>query len=103
MKRWIILIAVALVVAALALTTPTWLSPFLTFVGANANVIQGLQSLVQLVLWIVAGGLTLWGIVRRRTSQAPAAPTSTTRIETAGPGRLRLLSLVSGFKARADK
>jgi hypothetical protein len=77
MKCWIVLIILVVLIALAAITTPLWLTPFLDFVGANASVIQGLQSLVQLLLWIAAGGVALFGYWRRRKEKSEGATLST--------------------------
>ena len=53
MKRWIPLIVVVAALVVLALSAGWWLPPFLAFVGANSDIIQGLTDLVQL-WWLLA-------------------------------------------------
>jgi formylglycine-generating enzyme required for sulfatase activity len=54
--------------AALGLFLPRLLS----FVGANSDLIQGIADLVQLLLWLGAGILTLLGYRRRRKGRSPS-------------------------------
>lgn len=51
MKKWAITIVVILGLLSLSLTTRWWLPQLLSFVGANNNTLQGLSSLIQIVLW----------------------------------------------------
>ncbi len=74
MKRWLLLIPLILLLAALALTVRAWLPPLLTFVGANTDLIQGLQAAAQIVLWVGAAGVTLFSyLTGRRQAAAPQA------------------------------
>ena len=52
MKRWLVPAIIVLLLVGLALSAPAWLPWLLGFVGANTELIQGLQTLVQLVLWV---------------------------------------------------
>lgn len=54
MKKWILTGLVLIVLIGLALSAHRWLSPFFGFAGANANVIQSVTGLVQVVLGIAA-------------------------------------------------
>lgn len=73
MKRWIPLLVIVAALMLLALSAGWWLPPFLDFVGANSDVIQGLTDLVQLALWIGAAvvGLVGWWQTRRGWVFAP--------------------------------
>lgn len=66
MKRWIVIFLTSISLIILAITASKWLKPFLDFVGLNANVIQGMQSLVQLLLWIIVFVLWFWGYLRNQ-------------------------------------
>jgi hypothetical protein len=92
MKRWIVLILVAAFIVLAAITTPLWLP----FVSTNANTIKGLQSLVPLILWIVAGSVVLFGYLHGRTRSGETASAPTARINTGG-------GLSVGSNARADQ
>ncbi len=70
MKPWIIFAVLASALAVLALSAGVWLRPLLAFVGANSDVIQGLESAVQLLLWLGTGVLALLGYRRRRAETA---------------------------------
>ena len=69
MKKWWTLILLALLLAMLALSSGIWLPWLLSFIGANSDVIQGLADLVQIVLWVAAAVLGIWGYLRRRDAQ----------------------------------
>ena len=66
MRTWIAAISVLVVAVVAALLVPWWLPPLLAFVGARSEEIQGLESLVQLVVLAVAGLVAFLGIRRRR-------------------------------------
>ena len=70
MKRWFVFAALALVAALLALFAGTWWPWLSGFVGAESDLIQGLASLIQIVLWLGAAVLAVLGYVNRRTSGA---------------------------------
>ena len=73
MKPWTVFAVLASVLAVLALSAGIWLPPLLAFVGANSDVIQGLESMVQLILWL--GCLVLaWLGYRRRRAETSAVP-----------------------------
>lgn len=74
MKRWLVVIALVILLAAAALTVKVWLPPLLTFVGANTDVIQGLESLAQLALWAMAVIVGVAGYLRGRQSQPSPQP-----------------------------
>ena len=61
-----------LIVLTLAgLTFRLWFQPLMSFVGANSDLIQGLTSLLQLVIWIGVG-ITIWfGLIRPNQNQIP--------------------------------
>lgn len=83
MKRWriLILLPLILLLAGLALTVRGWLPPLLTFVGANSELIQGLQAAIQIVLWLGAAAIALVGYLRgRQAIQTPAG----SQIDTGG-------------------
>ncbi|MCX6032995.1 MAG: SUMF1/EgtB/PvdO family nonheme iron enzyme [Chloroflexi bacterium] len=72
MKRWIVLIVVVLFLVALALTVRWWLPPILAFVGANSDLIQGLEAALQLTFAAVAAAVAVIGYLRgRREKQTP--------------------------------
>lgn len=50
MKKWLGIIMFAVILFALALTIQWWLSPLLTFWGANADLIQSLADAIQILL-----------------------------------------------------
>lgn len=71
MKRWLLLILLLILLAALALTVRTWLPPLLAFVGANSELIQGLQAAVQIVLWLGVAGVALFSYLTGRRKAPP--------------------------------
>lgn len=73
MKRWLLLIPLILLLAALALTVRAWLPPLLGFVGANTELIQGLQAAVQIVLWLGVAGVGLFSYFTGRR-KSPLTP-----------------------------
>ena len=83
MKRWIIIILLVTSLSTLALSASRWLPGLLSFAGTNTDLIQGLQALVQLVLWVAAAGIFLWGYLRGRRSvprpEDVSAPVTTVR------------------------
>ncbi len=94
MRKWIgiaIIILVLIILVVLALTTAQWLEPSLAFLGTNADTIQTLADLTQLVLWVGAGAALVAGFVlgwRRRpkagTPNAAATPTYDAKVEGGG-------------------
>ena len=87
-KRWLVLVILALVLAALAFTAPRWLPVLLGFVGANAELIQGLDSLVQLILVVGSLVLGLVGILQgRRQAVAALNPSVAARQKSIAIGR----------------
>jgi hypothetical protein len=101
MKRWILLISLVVLLAALAVTVRVWLSPLLAFVGANTDLIQGLQAGAQIVLWLGVGAVAIFGYLRGRQKPAPlqdrevppavtaepdTMPMPQVRQQTTGPG-----------------
>jgi hypothetical protein len=80
MKRWLVPVIVVLILVGLALSASAWLPWLLGFAGANSELIQGLQALVQLVLWVGAAAAAVIGYRRGRS---PAEP-SQTKIKTEG-------------------
>jgi formylglycine-generating enzyme required for sulfatase activity len=82
MKRWFFLIPLIILLAVLALTVRAWLVLLLAFVGANSELIQGVQAGLQIVLWLAAAMVAVVGYARGRRP-APAAPV-VQQIDTAG-------------------
>jgi threonine/homoserine/homoserine lactone efflux protein len=83
MKRYLPLFLLAGLLIVLGLTARLWLPPLLDFAGANSDLIQGLEALVQLLLLAGAAVLAVLGY---RRSRQPAMQTTTTR-STAAAGR----------------
>lgn len=64
MKHWVPLITLSVLLAALALTVRAWLQPMLEFLGASMDVVQGLQTGVQLVLWFGVAAVVVISYLR---------------------------------------
>ncbi len=63
MKKWLVTGVILLALVALGYWAEAWLPPLLSFAGAQSEVLGGLASLVQLVLWVSAGlvlAIRLW-------------------------------------------
>jgi formylglycine-generating enzyme required for sulfatase activity/membrane protein implicated in regulation of membrane protease activity len=71
MKRWLVPVIIVLLLVGLALSASAWLPWLLGFAGANSDLIQGLQALVQLVLWVGAAVAALIGYLRGRSQVEP--------------------------------
>jgi len=80
MKRWLVPVIIVLLLVGLALSASAWLPWLLSFAGANSELIQGLQALVQLALWVGAAVAALIGYLRGRSQ--PESPQ--TKIKTDG-------------------
>ncbi len=65
MKRWLPFVALIVLLALLSVAVRWWLPPLLAFVGANTDLIQGLEAAVQLLLWLGVGVVALLGYLRR--------------------------------------
>ena len=61
---------------ALSLTARWWVMPFLSFLDVNAAVIQSLDSLIQIVLWVIGTIAIVFGIrwFRRHPEDNPDQP-----------------------------
>jgi hypothetical protein len=70
MLRWglFVLLVASLFIAGLEVEL--WLSPLLKFVNANSELIQGLQSAVQLVLWLGAATIAFVTWLRHKKKSA---------------------------------
>ena len=65
MQKWIVTLLVVVVLVVLAITSAFWLPGLLEFAGANADTIQGLTGLGQLILWAGAIGVFVFGLWRK--------------------------------------
>jgi len=83
MKRWLVPVIIVLLMVGLALSASAWLPWLLGFAGANSELIQGLQALVQLALWLGAAAAAVIGYLRGR-SQPERADAPSIQIETDG-------------------
>jgi formylglycine-generating enzyme required for sulfatase activity/energy-coupling factor transporter ATP-binding protein EcfA2 len=101
MRRWPILIPLILLLAGLALTASVWLPPLLTFVGANSDLIQGVQAALQLVLWLGVAAVALLGYLRGRK---PPSATPSVSVNTGGAAAVsRDVHIGSGDFVGRDK
>ena len=76
LKKWLLPGALVLALALLGLSARWWLPPLLDLAGKQSSQIQGLASLVQIVLWIAAAIVAVirLGLLRRPEPPAPARP-----------------------------
>jgi hypothetical protein len=82
MKRRILTGSVVATLIVLAFTARSWLPPSLRFIGTNADVIQSITSLVQLVIWLVAGlgAFEFWRTRSLRTQPKETGPEKATSV-----------------------
>ena len=76
MKRWV-LIGVIVVLVLLGFAVPLWLPAVLDFVGANSDLIQGIEAAVQLLLWVGAAAIAGIGYLRGRQARGQAQQVDT--------------------------
>ena len=81
LKKWLLPGALVLALVLLAWSSQWWLPPLLDLAGAESSKIQGLASLVQLVLWIAAPIVVVIRLLRPgarkpEPSALPEAPPS---------------------------
>src|SRR5436305_6685041 len=83
LKKWLLSGALVLALVLLGLSARWWLPPLLDLAGKQSSQIQGLASLVQLVLWIAAPIVVVirLGLLRRPEPPAPARPDAPPSIE----------------------
>lgn len=88
----------------LGLTAARWAPVLLGFVSDNSDTIQGLTDLVQLLLWIGAGLVAVWGFVRGRRAGQTSAQTPQHQAANLGSGSIGQDEAVSsgqgGFAAK---
>ncbi|NOZ28400.1 MAG: NACHT domain-containing protein [Chloroflexi bacterium] len=83
MRQWLKVSLLALALLILAATARWWISPLLTFLGTNSEIIQSLADTIQILLWLAAGGALLFGWQHRPRREQPP-PTSTTQAKGEG-------------------
>ena len=75
-QRWLF-VPILLILIIAGLTFSQWFPPLVAFVGANYDSLQGLASLIQIILWVGAGALAWFGLLRRskvdKTTPTPAS------------------------------
>jgi hypothetical protein len=84
-KRWLFaLILLGLVIVGI--TFSNWFPILMEFVGANNETIQGLASLIQIIIWVGAAALTWFGLLPHKsgkTDQTIPIPVLDTPVSTA--------------------
>src|SRR5207245_5214174 len=84
MKKWLITGLVVLALVAAAVSVHWWLR-FLPFFPENSDLIQGLSSTVQMVLWLGAGLAFVIGLWRsRKKAQDPSGGVKVAQSAQAG-------------------
>ena len=76
MRRWVIFLAIALLLLGLGLTFPWWGTVALGFLGTNADVIQALEAALQIALLLGSALAFLFGW--RERSRTPKESASVT-------------------------
>ena len=76
MRRWVIFLAIALLLLGLGLTFPWWGTVALAFLGTNADVIQALEAALQIALLLGSALAFLFGW--RERSRTPKESASVT-------------------------
>ncbi len=81
MKKWILLVSLIAIIVIAGATSRLWLTPLLEFVGAKSDLIQGLADLIQIVLWVGAGVIILFGIFKQKKKDDNKPPKSKKKIQ----------------------
>jgi len=81
MKKWLLLVLSITIIVVAGATSHLWVKPLLHFVGAQSDTIQGLESLIQIALWIGAFIFAILGIFRIRKKGDKEPPKSETKIQ----------------------
>ena len=68
MKNLVPWLIIVIVLVAAAITGQYWIAPLLKFSGTNTDAIQGLTDLVQLILWVCGGILSLIVFLLKRAA-----------------------------------
>ena len=85
MKKWIITIGVIVALLVAGATTQFWVPSLWSFLGQNADEIGALSSLLQLVIWFLAGLAVVISLWASRKKPHPDPPASITHIHQAAP------------------
>ncbi|HEX9975558.1 MAG TPA: hypothetical protein VGD14_26135, partial [bacterium] len=81
MKKWILLLSLITIIVIAGATSRVWVTPLLQFVGTESDTIQGLADLIQIVLWIGAGVIIIFGFFRKKKTGDEKPPTSKMKIQ----------------------
>src|SRR4051794_11571631 len=84
LKKWLLSGALILALVLLGLLASWWLPPLLDLAGTQSSRIQGLASLVQMMLWVVAvivAGIRFGLRPGARKPERPDAPPSIEHLE----------------------
>ena len=90
MKNWILFLILAIILAVVAVTASSWLPPLLKFVGANTDVIQGVDAFVQILFALGAIFSGIYAYLQRRNLLAAKGVKSYKPFEIL-PGGIRRL------------
>jgi formylglycine-generating enzyme required for sulfatase activity len=83
MKKWQALLFIAILLGGLMLSVNNWLPPVLEFLGANAETLQSLDSVIAIILGIAAILAGIYAFLIKKKNE-PSAPIATQEIETDG-------------------
>lgn len=85
-KKWLLPATIAAALAALGATAPQWVPWLLDFAGVNVNKLEGLAGLVEIVSFLGAGAVMLWGWMSGRRGENAAVHLVEHRVEVTGSG-----------------
>ena len=83
MKKWQALLFIAILLGGLMLSVNNWLPPLLKFVGANAETLQRLDSVIAIILGIAAILAGIYAFLTKKKGESLIS-TSTQEIKTDG-------------------
>ncbi|MCI0495938.1 NACHT domain-containing protein, partial [candidate division KSB1 bacterium] len=87
MKKWILLVSLITIIVIAGATSRVWVTPLLQFIGTESDTIQGLADLIQIVLWIGAGVVIVFGIFKKKKKDDEKPPPSKAKIQDVRGGR----------------
>jgi hypothetical protein len=67
-RWWLSRLLISAILIGAAVTLSYWFNPFLAFLGANADAIQTLADLIQIILWIAAA--VVWFVFYKKENPA---------------------------------
>ena len=74
-------VATLVIMIVLAISAKWWLPRLLIFVGANAEIVQGLSSFIQILLWVGTLFFFLWKSLTSRTIQKKSGFSTESKID----------------------